>query len=299
MRVNIPKNLLKLVEREYTNNTSITLIGEGGFKKVYAGKINGEFNQAIKIIPINNMSGGEDNIAIEEISRIKREIRILEECSSPFLVKLGNIEPNIITDENNNYIIYSEELIEGVSLRNRINEGKRPTEKELIDLAKCILDVIENLWFNQKKWIHRDIKPDNIIETENISRPYVLLDLGIAFSVNDTRLTQNSINIPGTTLYIAPEMLKPGFRSTIDYRADLYTMALTIYEYATGNHPFKRKNDVMFTTLTRIYNDPVPSLSISRNDLNPTFCNLIDQMLKKLPALRPANLNMIRAKLEI
>ena len=56
------------------------------------------------------------------------------------------------------------------------------------------------------------------------TRPFVLLDLGIAFSVFDTPLTFDAQNRmpPGTFRYLAPEMLQLNFRETIDFRSDVY-----------------------------------------------------------------------------
>ena len=62
------------------------------------------------------------------------------------------------------------------------------------------------------------------------------------------------MNIPGTLYYLAPEMLRRGFRQNIDYRADLYAIALTAYEYSSGINPFRR-GDAVYTTMTRIAKD--------------------------------------------
>ena len=73
-------------------------------------------------------------------------------------------------------------------------------------------------------------------------RSYVLLDLGIAFSIVDTPLTFDPSHRlpPGTYQYIAPEILQPNFRESLDFRSDVYAAALTVYEYAAGQHPLAK-----------------------------------------------------------
>jgi serine/threonine-protein kinase len=146
--------------------------------------------------------------------------------------------------------------------------------------------------------IHRDIKPDNIIKTDDPVRPYVLLDLGIAFQIGGTRITRNSARIPGTLYYIAPEMLDQGFRQNLDYRADLYTVGLTLYEFASGDNPFAHSGDPQFTTLYRIKTQRPKPLRELRSDLPAEVCRLIDQLMRKLPALRPANLDQLIKEME-
>jgi serine/threonine protein kinase len=127
-----------------------------------------------------------------------------------------------------------------------------------------------------------------------------LLDLGIAFAVLETSLTLDPRHRlpPGTLPYLAPEMLQPNFRDSIDYRSDLYAAALTIYECAVGHHPFARKPEDMVTTLSRVLRESPPPLESARPDLSKAFCQLVDSMLKKIPALRPANLPMLIRQLE-
>jgi serine/threonine protein kinase len=127
-----------------------------------------------------------------------------------------------------------------------------------------------------------------------------VLDLGIAFSVADTPLTFDASQRlpPGTYRYLAPEMLQPGFRDSIDFRSDIYTAAMTVYEYAAGLHPLAKNKDDLIATLSRIVRESPKSLGEYRADLTPFLIGTVDQMLKKIPALRPSNINMLIDKLE-
>ena len=138
------------------------------------------------------------------------------------------------------------------------------------------------------------------MRTDDEAAEFILLDLGIAFAVNETSLTFRAENrMPMATYrYLAPEMLRPDFRDRIDYRTDLYTTGMTVYEYAAGRHPLARDADDLMQTISRALRQPPTPLHQHRSDLPTDFCTLVDGMLKKRPALRPANLRMLFQRLE-
>ncbi|MEA2083986.1 MAG: serine/threonine-protein kinase [Thermodesulfobacteriota bacterium] len=261
-------------------------LGEGTFKVAFRAEIGGR-EEALKLVRIPTDPG---DATVEEINRRRayREIDILGKCPSPYLVKLGQLQPEDREISGNTYILYSEELVAGDSLRKRIRSGYKPDQQELAGIGLALLDVIGRL--AGMKVIHRDIKPENMVATDLPERPFVLLDLGVAFVQGGTRLTLDSRQIQGTLYYLAPEMLDVNFRQSLDYRADLYTMGLTLYEFASGVNPFARRDDAVYTTMYRIKHDRPQPLSALRPDLDKAMCSLIDQLIKKLPALRPANL---------
>jgi len=269
-------------------------IGSGGYKVVYKALIGGK-TEAIKLVQIPS-DESDETIRDENLRRIERELDILSKRKSPYLVKLGSIAPHACEIDTLEYMVYSEEYLFGESLREMILKDYRPTRDELAELGACTLKAVLELALMNV--IHRDIKPDNIIKTNDPVRPYVLLDLGIAFQIGGTPITRNSARIPGTLYYIAPEMLDQGFRQNLDYRADLYTVALTLYEFASGDNPFAHRGDPQFTTLYRIKTLRPRPLAELRNDLPAEMCSLIDQLMRKLPALRPANLDQLIKEME-
>ncbi|MFA4922520.1 MAG: protein kinase, partial [Candidatus Neomarinimicrobiota bacterium] len=220
----------------------------------------------------------------------------LAKCDSPYIVKLGSIEPRPLEIQSNSYVLYSEEFLPGDSLQQLLGSGHRPAKEEILELLACMLGAVQNLM--QFRVIHRDIKPGNIIKTTLSDRPFVLLDLGLAFAVGGSRITRDSQKIPGTLYYIAPEMLEMNFRQNLDFRADLYTIGLTIYEYASGINPYARRQEDQFTTLYRIKNYKPKPLNQLRTDLPTDMCNLIDQLMRKIPALRPANIDQLLKRQE-
>jgi eukaryotic-like serine/threonine-protein kinase len=300
------KPLLPEIVRQY-----LPAIGElqscfdmGGFKWVYRAVVHGR-DEALKVLAIRetpNPEGEQDQAEAfvrEQYARIHREIKALAKCNVPEIVKLGAIAPIEFENEGIHYLAYSEEYVAGVDLWKLIQKSdNKPSLPELATLFTCLLRCIQELW--RHGYVHRDIKPHNVMKTEDQDRHFILLDLGIAFAVNETSLTvRPGERMPVATYrYLAPEMLHPDFRERIDYRTDLYTTGMTVYEYAAHSHPLAKDADHLMTTVSRALRQTPAPLHKRRADLPVEFCSLVDAMLKKKPALRPANLKMLVQKLE-
>jgi len=287
---NIPD--IDQIKASFSNVNDLEFIQQGGFKAVY--KINiGNREEALKVIFIPN-SGNEEISSIE--LRLIREIKILEELDSPFTVKLGSIAPEKKVIDGHNYICYSEEFLEGNSVRTEIKKNRSIPYREIKRLFICLLATINE--FKRIGVVHRDIKPDNIIKTGVQGREYVLLDLGLAFIREGTNLTPDTRAIPGTPLYLAPEMLKTGFRERLNFRADLYSAALTTYEYAVLHNPFENPRHSIYQTLLTIGSAKIDQLENLRPDFPAYFCKMINQSLKRIPAIRPGNIDKLLHDLE-
>jgi eukaryotic-like serine/threonine-protein kinase len=278
--------------------SDITEIGAGGFKTVYRATI-GEAVEVLKVISIPRVDGTEGLAQFREecIGRIRREVEILGRCMSKQLVKLASLPLQDHDVNGDCYVIYSEEFLDGPDLWKVVRAKESlPNEQEVKLLMKSLLIAIKEIW--SLGYIHRDIKPANVIKLADSERPFVLIDLGIAFGLRETNLTFNAANRQpvATFRYMPPEMTNPGFRSTIDYRSDLYSAALTVFEYATGQHPIARDSDDLVITVSRAIHEKPKALRQFRSEFSPAFCLMVDQLLKKKPALRPANLDLLLAK---
>ena len=273
---------------EYDNFVEI---GEGGFKTVYRATRTG-LPEVIKVVGIPSTDGTEDQERYRDecLHRVQREVNILQRCQTPTMVKLGSMPLIEMDVAGSYYVIYSEELLPGVDLRAAIHaKSGVPAESEAKLLLRSLLEAIRELWSH--RYIHRDIKPANVIRTGDPSRPFVLIDLGIAFGLLETALTVQGT--PCTLRYLAPEMANPNFRDAIDYRSDLYTAALTVFEYAAGQHPIARGSDDQIRTVSRALHQAPRRLKELRPEFSDGFCRLIHQLLKKAPALRPANFDLL------
>ena len=298
MSIIVPTNAA--IQQALPQIQSITMLDTGGFKAVYRVTIGGQ-TEAFKLIQIPTSDGSIDAEAFkrEMTGRVRREVEALSRCNGPEIVKLGTLALTPVTISAVDYVAYSEEFLDGSDLWKLIVAGgTKPTEAELRLLFLTMLKAIRNVW--ALGYVHRDIKPKNVMKLNNPARQFVLLDFGIAYSVQDTGLTANpTARMPMATYrYLAPEMMNPTFRETIDYRTDLYTTAMTVYEYAAQRHPLAQDRDDLMHTISRALHQPATPLATHRPDLSPGLCQTVDQMLKKKPALRPANLNALISRME-
>lgn len=275
--------------------SDLRFINEGGFKAVYEATISGN-REALKVVFIPRDDDQSEEHS-EIFLRAKREIESLERLESPYIVKLGSKAPCLYIIQGFDYLVYSEEFLEGQTLNEKIREAYRPDFIKCKTLLVCLLKVISEL--KAKDIIHRDIKPENVFVLDIPSRPYVTLDLGIAFKFHSTAITRNRNVRIGTLPYMAPEMFNPNFRTYLDYRSDLYSAALTTYEYASGIHPFARRGEDDYTTIYRVTNIRPTPLSQHRSDLPSPFSITIDHLIRKNPALRPSNLEELIELMEV
>ncbi len=273
---------------------SLEYVDKGGFKAVFKGKISDK-EEAIKLIYIPSREE-EPGKRSEITARVKREFEALRQSKTAHLVKLGTMPLELITINKIDYLIYSEEFIDGASLKSRIQNNYRPDLEELSLLTTCLMESIVEL--NDFNLIHRDIKPGNVMTTHSPARPFILLDLGIAFKISGTELTARGVWPIGTLWYIAPELFRPDYKDLLDVRSDIYSAGVTIFEYASGLHPLARPDEDSGTTIYRILNVQPEKLSSMRPDLPEKFCKMIDRCIRKMPALRFPHPKIVLRRLE-
>ena len=255
----------------------------GGSKFVYKGMLGSSW-EAIKVCPLNPELGSA------LAARAQLEINILKQCKSPYIVKLGQIEPQIQHIQNLDVLIYSEEYLEGQSLQSLMDKNYTPPEEELKLLFKCLLEAIKET--SAYGLIHRDIKPGNIIKNESASS-FTLIDFSIALLIQQgsSHLTSTGQSSPKTQIYAAPELFKEDYHALVNYRTDLYCMAYTIFSYAIGKPYFQTLQDI-------IEEKTCPLLSNIRPEISLGFSQLLAKLLKKDPNLRSGNIDKLRGEFE-
>ena len=270
-------------------------LNSGSFKTVHLVTTGSGPDEVLKIVRLPQDAGTDSARAFrdQELGRVRREISLLGRTESPFVVRLGSLSPEMIDLGGESCVAYTEELLPGRDLESMIADRQQPSEAEVRSLLHCLVEGIHALW-GQHRTVHRDIKPANIFATGDPDRQFVLLDLGIAYNVDEPGLTVDPTHIPHTPLYMAPEMLDPNFRESLSYRADLYAAGITAFEFATGGvHPLAKRGDSLAKTYTRVLHQEPRRLADERPDLPSNLCALIDQLMKKKPSLRPGNFTLI------
>lgn len=271
------------------NITVIRPIGQGGFKTVFLVDISGK-QEALKVTKLFDENEidpiKQEDLRNELYARSKREVDLIKKLGGQNIVSLGSIDATTFFEGDKDFFIYSEEFIPGKTLDTKIQENgsNLPSWEQIRNFFQTGLDILQK--FEQNKIIHRDIKPQNIMVLDDASRPFVFFDLGIAYDQQGTSLTARTF-APGTLRYRAPETLEPDYRSNLDIRSDLFSFAVTAFEYATGVHPIHPSGATPGETFYRLMKVNAEAMASKRPDLPMEFCNLIDRCLKKKPALRP------------
>lgn len=204
-------------------------------KCVFRAVMNGE-GLALKLIPISGLDSPLEAEGIATIlARMEREIGILRAGGSRHLPALGPLEPGVRAVAGEQFAYFTEEFIDGESIRETLAAGGRLPVPEVARLGCGVGRAIERLRVLQK--VHRDVKPANIMRRSETGE-YVLIDPGYALDMSGPTLTR-VLAIPGTLAYMSPEQTVLDLRRTLDFRSDLYSLGVVMYEALTGVHPYR------------------------------------------------------------
>jgi len=171
------------------------------------------------------------------------------------------------------------QLVDGKSLRQLLDSQKRLGPELTIHIGAAIAGALDAA--HHGGFVHRDVKPGNILVTSD--GRVLLTDFGIAKGLQpgDDDLTSDNVMM-GTAKYLSPEQVR-GRR--LDGRADLYSLALVLYECLAGRVPFLGETDAD-TALARLQRDPT-DLGHLRPTLPIGLVNLIHKTLARNPSHRP------------
>jgi serine/threonine protein kinase len=127
--------------------------------------------------------------------------------------------------------------------------------------------------------VHRDVKPANILLEHDVG-PVWLTDFGLARAADDASLTQSGV-IAGTPQYMAPEQAQG---STVDHRADLFSLGSTLYAMSTGHPPFRA--DSAMAVLRRVCEDRPRPIQEINPDIPAWLAGIVETLLAKAPGDR-------------
>ena len=256
----------------------------GGQKIVYPCCIGGH-RCAVKFILLGELKDDLDGDVQSKIdtvrARVEREIAIMRKINSPNVVRMGGLELTPVTFQDQSLLYYSEEWIEGESLSTILQTSKLPV-CEALKLCTDITQAILELWSLNK--VHRDIKPLNIMR-QHSDGTYILLDLGLALDLEDKSLTQYGC-VPGTKTYFSPEQLDINHKRDIDFRSDLFSLGIVLYQSLTGVHPFYKYGISDQELFSRIITQQIIPPSAVDANIPPSVSNMICRLLSKQPSGR-------------
>jgi serine/threonine-protein kinase len=258
------------------------VIGEGGMGVVYKATDSiVERDVAIKMLHANLL--GDAGIR----RRFLREARLMSGWSHPHVVQVYDLI------EQNRMLAIVMEFIDGITLTEYLKQwgGKLPFD-EINLLFSDLLSTMEEA--HNQGIVHRDLKPDNILLHKTESRMFPkIVDFGLAKILEGTTYTVSGALL-GTCQYMPPEQIQND--RSVDHRADIYSLGITLYQLCTGRCPFQDTNHFALM-MAHVNNTPPPPSSI-RNDLPPACEALLLQTLAKNPEERPDDCGIFRQQLQ-
>jgi serine/threonine protein kinase/tetratricopeptide (TPR) repeat protein len=223
------------------------------------------------------------------VERFTREIRTVAQLQHPHIV------PVLSAGRLAELPFYVMPFVSGRSARALVQEASVLPVRRVVDILR---DVAKALDFAHRHGVvHRDIKPDNILLTENSA---TVCDFGIAKAVaaarsepRDATLTTAGVSV-GTPAYMAPEQVLGDV--DVDHRADIYAFGATAYELLTGRAPFadRTPNAMLRAQVT----ETPTSIQSVRRDIPVTLAALVMRCLEKEPSRRPASAAELLSALE-
>lgn len=260
---------MNLIGRMLANRYEILeKIGNGGMATVYKAKCH-VLNRfvAVKVLKEEFITD------IDFIKRFRSEAQTAASLTHPNIVSIYDVG-----NEGDVYYIVME-LIQGKTLKEIIVEDGKLSWKWSVNIAIQIASALETA--HRNNLIHRDIKPHNIIITEDGMAK--VTDFGIAKAVSNSTITAFGTTI-GSVHYFSPEHAKGG---VTDAKSDIYSLGIVMYEMLTGRVPFDADTPVS-VALMQVQEEPIeprklnPQIPISVN-------NIILKAMQKDPADRYQN----------
>jgi tRNA A-37 threonylcarbamoyl transferase component Bud32 len=201
------------------------LIGHGGMSAVFKAR-QPKLDRVVALKVLPKSLAATPGFA----ERFNREGRVLARLSHPSIVAVHDF------GESGGFAYLIMEFVDGVNLRQAMRAG-RFTPEQALRIIPAICDALQ--FAHTQGVLHRDIKPENILL--DTSGRVKIADFGIAKILDekggDMLLTQSGAKL-GTAPYMAPEQIEQP--SSVDHRADIYSLGVVFYEMLTGELPLGR-----------------------------------------------------------
>lgn len=255
------------------------LAGSGGMGAVYRAR-DRHSGELVALKLLHQGAAGP-----EEEQRFAREATLLSELRHPGIVahvahgKTLQGQPFLAM-----------EWLEGEDLGQRLSRGPLPVA-QCLGLLTRIAEALATA--HQRGVVHRDLKPSNLFLPGRDLDRVKILDFGVARRLTAAPPLTRTSMIVGTPGYMAPEQARGG-RDLLP-AADLFALGCVLYECLVGDPPFV--GDHIAAVLVRIlFEEPVP-VKERRLGVPAPLLRLLDRLLSKAPADRPADAEALRAEL--
>lgn len=243
-------------------------LGKGGMGVVYLGE-----HQVMKRLMALKILPPEATRDPRRIERFKEEARACAQLDHPNIVRAYDFA------EGGTKLYIVMEYVDGIDLQHAV---QRDGVMSISDVMDVLVQATAGLAHaHERGIIHRDIKPSNLLlRTDGVVK---VSDLGLARIGWTGEEDSGKRRLMGTVDFVAPEQAINS--KTVDARADIYSLACTLYYLLAGRPPFT--GDTVAKRLARHQTAPVPDIRLLRKDCPASIAELTTRMMAKRPDDRP------------
>ncbi len=238
-------------------------IGVGGMAEVYKA-FDTTLDRTVAVKVLHERYAGEEDF----VARFRREAKAAANLNQPNIVNIYDWGA-----ENTTYYLVMEYLV-GRNLKEIISEQGALPPHLIVSIGRCVATALQ--FAHKHQIVHRDIKPHNIVITDD--GEVKVTDFGIARS-SASNVTQTGA-ILGTAHYLSPEQARG---EEVGAASDLYSLGVVLFEMATGKVPFKSDSPVA-VALKHIQEEPARP-----RDINPEIPVKLEHVILKAMAKKTSD----------
>ncbi|HVJ67669.1 MAG TPA: serine/threonine-protein kinase [Caulifigura sp.] len=221
---------------------------------------------------------------VDHKASLKHEASVGKKFDHPNIIKIRDLK----ISKKHGY--FTMEFFRAPNLKSMLRSDLTGARVRVKKMMECVSQALAHM--HEKGWVHRDVKPDNILI--NKGSEVRLIDFSLAAppkgGVGRLLHSKNRTVIPGTRTYLAPELVQ---REPLGISADIYSLGITFYEVLCGRPPFISGNP---NELLMMHVRDRPEKPSSWNDnVSPECDALVLSMLAKKPKDRPSSMQEVFA----
>jgi eukaryotic-like serine/threonine-protein kinase len=255
----------------------IEKVGGGGMADVYKAE-DQVLGRTVALKILHKQFASDEGF----LERFRREARAAAKLTHPNIVSIYDVG-----EEGGVHFIVME-FVKGMTLKKLIQKDAPLSTEKVVHISMQIAKAME--FAHEHEIIHRDIKPQNVIITDN--GEIKVTDFGIARAGATSTMTRTGA-VMGTAHYISPEQAQG---SIVGPTTDIYSLGVVMYEMATGELPFRGENPVS-VALKHINDTPIPPRSVF-GDIPVSLEAVIIKCMTKNPNERYRSADAVREDLK-